>query len=578
VVERVDASLGKSSSASSIFEKSRDICNGGVIFSLPALIANGLLKHTHTYFHLPSGYYTLSQLFISLAFIVLLRIKTIESIKSYSPGELGKLIGLDRIPEIKTIRKKLGLLASQNRSKDWSRELSKDWMAQESNIRGLLYIDGHVRVYHGNQTKLPRRYVAREKLCLRGMSDYWLNDALGRPFFVVTTALNSGLLSILRDEIIPRLLRDVPSQPSAEELERNKYKSRFSIIFDREGYSPVFIKEVWEKHRISCYTYNKYPKEDWPESEFSEHIVRLHNGEEVIKNLGERGTFIGKKIWVREIRKLTESGHQTAVISTDYETKAQDLAANMFARWSQENFFKYMRENFGIDKLVEYETIPIDETKKIKNPQYSRLEKQIRSLNQKLTRKIAAFGAITLAWEGEKEGQEEKEKEKEKEKEIEKYASKKAELNECIEFYKEKLEKLKAIKKETQKHIQISQLPENESFSSLANEKKHIMDNIKMIAYRAETAMANIIKPVMAKGKEARMLLRQIFTTDIDLEPDYNNNTLYVVLHSLSDEKSNKIVRYLCDQLNQTETIFPDTNLKLFFKSVSNKNPPGQEL
>lgn len=151
---------------------------------MPALIANGLLKHTHTYFNLPSGYYTLSQIFISLAFIVLLRIKTIESIKSFSPGELGKLIGLDRIPEIKTIRKKLGILASQNRSKDWSRRLSKDWMAQESNIRGLLYVDGHVRVYHGKQTKLPRRYVAREKLCLRGMSDYWLNDALGRPFFV----------------------------------------------------------------------------------------------------------------------------------------------------------------------------------------------------------------------------------------------------------------------------------------------------------------------------------------------------------------------------------------------------------
>jgi hypothetical protein len=571
VVERLEASLGKSSSASSIFEKSKDICNGGVLFSLPALIANGLLKHTPSYFNLPSGYYTLSQIFISLAFIVLLRIKTIESIKSYSPGELGKLIGLDRIPEIKTIRNKLGILASQNRSKDWSSELSKDWMAQESNISGLLYVDGHVRVYHGKQTKLPQRYVAREKLCLRGMSDYWLNDALGRPFFVITTALNSGLLSILRSEIIPRLLRDVPLQPSEEELEGNKYKSRFSLIFDREGYSPVFIKELWEKHRISCYTYNKYPKEDWAEAEFTEHRVRLHNGEEVIKNLGERGTFIGKQIWVREIRKLTESGHQTAVISTDYETKAQNLAVNMFTRWSQENFFKYMRENFGIDKLVEYETTPMDETKKIKNPQYSKLEKEIRSLNQKIARKIAAFGAITLALEEEKEGEKE-------EKEIEKYALKKAELNECIEFYKEKLEKLKARKKETQKHIRISQLPENERFSSLANEKKHIMDNIKMIAYRAETAMANIIKPVMSKGKEARMLLRQIFTADIDLEPDYNNNTLYIALHSLSDEKSNKIARYLCEQLNQTETIFPGTNLRLFFKSVSNKNPPGQEL
>jgi hypothetical protein len=484
MAERVGASLGKSSPAASIFERARDICNGGVLFSLPALIANGLLKHTATYFNLPDGYYTLNHLFIGLAFIVLLRIQTIEAIKSYSPGELGKLIGLDRIPEIKTIRSKPGILASKNRSSDWSSELSKYWMRQESNICGLLYVDGHVRVYHGKQSKLPRRNVAREKLCLRGMSDYWLNDALGRPFFVITTVFNSGLLSMLRSEIIPRLLLEVPDQPSEEEL------------------------------------------------------------------------------------------------ASDYETGIQNLSANMFARWSQENFFKYMRENFGIDRLIEYEMAPIDETKKVKNPQYSKLEREIRSLAQKLTRKTAEFGAIILAQQENKDVEEE-EKEEEKEIEIEKmkkYVIRKAELNEVIELDKEKLEKLKTKRKETQKYIAISQLPENEKFSSLANKKKHIMDNIKMIAYRAETAMANIIRPVMAKRKESRKLLRQIFTTEIDLEPDYENNTLYVVLHSLTNEKSNKIAQYLCKQLNQAETIFPDTNLKLSFKLVSSTNLPGQVL
>jgi len=96
------------------------------------------------------------------------------------------------------------------------------------------------------------------------------------------------------------------------------------LIEDREGYSPAFIREVWEEHRISCYTYNKYPKEDWEESEFQEYSVRLHNGEEVIMKLAERRTFLGKHIWVSEIRKLTESGHQTALISTDYETGIQN--------------------------------------------------------------------------------------------------------------------------------------------------------------------------------------------------------------------------------------------------------------
>ena len=547
---------------------------------MPALLANGLLKHTHNYFRLPGGFYTLTHLFISLALMVLLRVKSIESIKSYSPGELGKLIGLDRIPEIKTIRNKLGILAEENQSKEWSSKLSRDWMGQENNICGLLYVDGHVRVYHGKQTKLPRRYVAREKLCLRGMSDYWLNDAWGRPFFVVTTPLNSGLLTILRNEIVPRLLKEVPHQPSEEELRKNPYKSRFSIIFDREGYSPSFIKELWENHRISCYTYNKFPKEDWAIEEFKEQIVTLHNGEEVKMKLAERGTFIGKQLWIREIRKLNNNGHQTSIITTDYESEDRNLAANMFARWSQENFFKYMRENFGIDRLLEYGLESIDETQKVTNPEYSKLEKEIRSLSRKIFKKEAEFGTITLHTlhlQKNNEANEANEEEQE-EKEIKKYLIKKAEVSEAIEIYKEKLEVLKTKRKETQKHIALSQLPENEKFSSLANEKKHIMDNIKMIAYRAETAMANIIRPAISKSNEARMLIRQIFTTDIDLEPDYKNKRLYVIIHSLSNEKSNKIVRYLCHHLNLTQTIFPDTNLMLFYKMVSRQNPACQDL
>ena len=45
---------------------------------------------------------------------------------------------------------------------------------------------------------------------------------------------------------------------------------RFLLIFDREGYRPAFFRRMWEKHRIACITYHKFPKEDWPTSEFSE--------------------------------------------------------------------------------------------------------------------------------------------------------------------------------------------------------------------------------------------------------------------------------------------------------------------
>jgi hypothetical protein len=139
-------------------------------------------------------------------------------------------------------------------------------MQGDPEAAGTLYVDGHVRVYHGKSTKLPRRYISRERLCLRGTTDYWINDYIGRPFFVVEKAIDPGLLKTLEYDIVPRLLNDVPGQPSEEELEASPYLCRFILVFDREGYSPAFFRKMWQDHRIGCMTYHKHPDKDWPMS------------------------------------------------------------------------------------------------------------------------------------------------------------------------------------------------------------------------------------------------------------------------------------------------------------------------
>ena len=80
--------------------------------------------------------------------------------------ELGKLMGLDRVPEVRCLRKKLAGLSQQEAPQRWAAVLSKAWREQNPQWAGALYVDGHVRLYHGHQTKLPRRYVARQRLCL----------------------------------------------------------------------------------------------------------------------------------------------------------------------------------------------------------------------------------------------------------------------------------------------------------------------------------------------------------------------------------------------------------------------------
>src|SRR5207302_5841528 len=129
------------------------------------------------------------------------------------------------------------LCQDEQRLRQWSSTLAQEWMAEASESAGVLYIDGHVRVYHGDLALLPRRYVARERLCLRGTTDYWVNAMDGQPFFVVSAPADDGLLQVLEKEIVPRLAREVPGQPSAAALLAAPWRHRFTLVFDREGYS-----------------------------------------------------------------------------------------------------------------------------------------------------------------------------------------------------------------------------------------------------------------------------------------------------------------------------------------------------
>ena len=564
-MERVAASLGQLTEAAIKFEYCSDVSFGGVLLSLPALISNGLLYKSDDYFELPGGYYGLNSVLIILGFLVLLRVKSLEGVRYLPPGELGKLIGLDRIPEVKTLREKVGILSNSGNVCHWHNDLSRYWMESSPDLSGYLYVDGHVRVYHGKQTKLPRRYVSRQRLCLRGMTDYWVNDALGQPFFVVTSALTSGLITMLKEEIIPRLLQDVPDQPSAETLESDLYLHRFVIVFDREGYSPSFFEEMFFNHRIACITYKKYPGEDWPEDEFNEEDVFFKNGEKVVMKLAERRLVLSEIYWVREIRKLNTTGHQTAILTTNYKSERGEIASGMFRRWSQENFFKYMLEHFGIDRLIEYETQPIPETARVINPGYREIDSRIKKAHAKLARLLAEFGSKTLKGIGQP-------------KEVETYEIQMAELQEQITLEQNALSELKQKRKKTPKHITFELLPENERFSKLATDKKKFIDTIKMIAYRAETALANIIRPQMARKDEARSVVRQIFNTEVNLKPDEQNKLLVIELHNLANEYSDQLAQIICDALNDTEITFPGSDMKIFYKMVSDKNRRDQEV
>jgi hypothetical protein len=394
--ERMMASLGKLAAASIRFELASDVPQGGVLCALPALLVLGLLRHSPKHFSLPPGYYPLETIFLSVAFLALARVLSLEGLRYQAPGEWGRLLGLDHIPEVRTLRNKLKLLCAEDRRlRQWTSTLAQEWMKATPEGAGTLYIDGHVRVYNGKLTKLPSRYVARQRLCLRGTTDYWVNAMDGQPFFAVTQAADPGLLQTIEQSVVPRLLVEVPGQPTEAELQAERWRARFTLIFDRAGYSPEFFQRQW-KQRIAVITYHKFPGEEWPAHEFITRKVRLISGQEIELALAERGTCLSNGFWVREVRQREPSGHQVAMLSSDFWRDLIAVAVALFARWCQENFFQYMSRHYGLDRLIEYGTEALPESTKVVNPAWRRLDQQVRRSRSQLQRIEAQFGALNL--------------------------------------------------------------------------------------------------------------------------------------------------------------------------------------
>jgi hypothetical protein len=552
--ERVAAAMGQLESAPVQFASAQDIPRGGLLLAVPALLATGLLRDSLQMYALPRGYYGLSSILLLLAMMALGRVQSIERLRYVTPGELGNLLGLDRVPEVRTLREKLLVLCAQKgRAAQWNAELAKPWMGLDPEAEPMFYVDGHVRVYHGRLAQLPRHYVARQKLYLRATVDYWINALDGQPFFYVNQEIDHGLVQALRNDIVPWLEAHAPvGAEHQQRMDHDALTPRCTVVFDREGYSPDLFEELQER-RIAVLSYHRYPGEDWEAGEFQPHIVTLANGESVPMNLAERGTRLPKGLWMREVRKLTASGEQISLVSTHKRLEAGALAAALFARWAQENFFRYMRQHYALDRLVEFGGEQISDTEVAVNPAWQTLNRTVRKQHEALKKARAQLAATNLT-------------EPVSDAAVARFALAQGQQQETIEQQQRQLEECRRQRKATPHHVPVKDLPEEVRFTRLLPERKHFIDTIKMISYRAETSMMGILRENMSRADDARALLRQVFDTECDLVPDLQANTLTVEIHHLTQSAHDQALRHLCDQMNETETIFPDTHLRLFFK------------
>lgn len=549
--ERILCALGQGTHAHVAFEHNEAVTDAGVLFLLPALLAQGLLKFKELYRVAQSHYYSLESIVLTFAYMALLRIKNPEQLKQCKPGELGRIMGLDRVPEVKCLRQKLHLFTQQGQSRELNNLLIDLWYKDSAEDGQFLYIDGHTRVYYGHKANLPVKFISRQKLCLTATTEYWVNDAKGMPVMMVMGELTEKLQQAIEQYIIPELLKTC-LLPQAQS---NK-QPRCTFVFDREAYEPAFFIRLWEKYRIAIITYRKNVKDIWQQSMFINTDVQILENN-VTMQLCEMGTELGG-YWFREVRSLSEGGHQTAIITTHHTLAMPIIAGRMFGRWCQENFFRYLIYDYDFDKIVSFGVEAIDPKKEIVNPAYRQINHELKKLREKIGRLEAKFYPLLQQVMDE---------------DLDKFPSitdKQAKYAELLEEYRRDEKSVLERRAQTPARIKICQMTEKQKYNKLKTESKVIMNIIKMICYRAETVMANLSIPYLTKGREEmRMFIKQITRTSADIIPDYQNNTLTIRLHSLSTPHYNEAANQLALLLTQSETIYPGTNLRIIYKTTA---------
>ena len=342
---------------------------------------------------------------------------------------------------------------------------------------------------------------------------------------MVTAEANAGLVKML-----PAILNE------ARSLLRER---RLTVVFDRGGWSPkLFAKLV--AAGFGWLTYRKGRSRRLPRSRFREHKGVI-NGRTIEYTLADQGVhLLGGKLRLRQVTRLSENGHQTPIVTSRRDLPALEVAYRMFERWRQENFFKYLREEYALD---EYATEPDDPTRQVPNPKWNVLDGQLRQARATLKTLPAEYGLKALL------------NPESRRPTMRGFKIAHGKLGQKI---------LEAVKRCRELEIQRAavprRLPVGQVVSGpvikLATERIHLTSRLKMIAYQVESDLFRQITPHYQRAEdEGRTLIQSVLASAADIE--VSKTELRVLVAPLSSPHRTRVLATLCGELNATATKFP---------------------
>jgi hypothetical protein len=541
--DRLLARQGLLDDAAPLFGDREELAHAGVLLALPMLLAHGGLDVFGRLFgSIGPAFYGLRTTVMTLFFLALLRIKRPENLKEHAPAALGQLLGLDRIAEMKTLRRKLTLLAERGQGRELMSELARLRLAQDADRLAFLYLDGHVREYSGKES-LAKAKKAQRAVATCAATDTWLHDADGSPLLVVTSEMNAGLTQVLE-----AIVTNAKSLVAAEQ--------RLTVLFDRGGWSLKLFARL-HAMGVDIITYRKGKRQPVPQSRFTEHRMTEEGHEKTywlydqpcvrvgrLRPHRRRGGVGPEYLWLRQVTVLRDDGRQTVIVTNRRNLSAVQVVVAMFRRWRQENYFKYMDAEFALDALIEYgvDDVPSEATRP--NPERKKLAKERKEANAEVTRLRAELGMEANT------------NEERRRPTMRGFKVAQADLRERLQQAESKQRGLAE---------QLAQLPKRvpaKGLKTLKTEKKLIVDALKMIAYQCETMLLERLSKHYARADdEGRTLLHAAFQSSARMEVTETELKIWIVAQS-SPHRTEAVAK-VCQELDAEVVYYPGSNLRL---------------
>jgi hypothetical protein len=528
----------------------------GLLLALPPLEGTGLLAAARqVYGQLKDGFYGLGATLLTLVFLALAGEPRAEGATRVPPAALGRVLGLDRAPEVKTIRRKLAELAAAGKAAELVMALAHRHAAARPGALGFLYVDGHARVYYGTRA-VQKTHVARLKFPAPATMETWVTDQDGDPVFMVVAEPSDSLAGELR-----RLLPDLRAIAGEGR--------RVTVCFDRGGWSPALFADITAAG-FDVLTWRKGVAPDLPAQTFTTVTCTDDRGRAHEYDLAEatvelgigEGPRKGQTVTLRQVtRRVLARGGATRQIHT--LTSRNDLTAGevcwrMSSRWREENYFRYARTRFALDALDSYAATPDDPDRMVPNPAKKTAAARIRQAEAAAQAAEAARAAALLELRSPAPGQAA-------------WITNQVinALTAPVEAAQLELEEAEDAAAATPARVPLGTLAPD--MARLDAETKQITHAIRMAAYNAETALARALDGHYARaGHEAYALIREALTTSGDICP--GNGRLLIRLDPLTAPRRTQALAALCDQLNQAQARYPGTDLVLRYEV---KSPPS---